>query len=1415
MEWKTGMISRTSTFDPGITLYRVNDEIYDEIIYKNGKYYLIRRCGVENYSPSHTRKIFSTDKKILIYPLEDYEIFEQELDYESLKTFSEISAIQIINGEYQNTDLTLDVDKRYLEYIDVYEGDSININKEYFDKNRNSYIYRIKNVLPYELIDNDNFESDLISSPNIVLQGLGEQNAEINDEDVIISPTVSNPSAVKFLGNLNENNYTISLTDKLVNIGADDTKGKWYCKQYNACGYTLSSIDEKTPVVEYTWLDTKLNTSDMHSGITGALADNYTLYAYTYVYLDTEKTVSTTFSSDDQATLYLNGKQILQNTVYAMNVAVQIPFTKGWNFIEVVLQESTGGDGFNFGITLSNQSYISDLCYIVQTDTKLQEYLHFTTSNQLRAIGDIADKIYRDTDNIWKIDKRIEKYTFTGEENFQISQLNDTVNIFSLKGTYKVIENSVSCLSDSFYGVTSITRENEITITSDTVSFSLSSNDYPDLEALRELLHQQEISFYYILPNSITSVLPDQSYLYTKTRKMSYDGITELYVIDYTEHPVTVDYSTSITYTGYKFEIPVKPGKKYILHRPSVSDVCMIEYYNQDKMVIGYSDYYTENEVITGTTNHELLIPENCYYINIIDGTNSDIYDYLLIEEDSYNLDSVTINELQLNIDGSTSILTLPHALNPGDELVYDIDYETWIYYPLSLDEDFIYYNSFEPIPLVSTIDSLSCQTGLYITVAVSCINTRPLSAPTNIVVEDDPYTGDHGYGIVTWDEVPGVTEYLIYVNDLLIASVDNDPYGVESYSFKNEQLGSITIKGYNDFLTSELSDSVYIQTIPNSPILRGVDSVYENNRYYVTISFTANSSIADTYDVIYSLDGSNNITTKMEHNKVYGSEKEYTFNVPAINNTFTVQLTSSNQTGRNDYIPPITLVTNSGFSVWTYKTAISEVLLGWIDEFSDEDSYSLKYSINKGEWITTNSDGKSGSGTRLIDYIPLNPDDEMRVCLAVVRNGYTNIYSKPITVSKALDTTLVPPANFIGTKTDAGNIQFTWEDNYKVDASFELYYKYSDGTSETIYIPKESSTTGDYSYVYNVGTYGFITARIRMIWELGESEYSEEVIVYNIPIVSEAPAMLPRKRQNNQLIVSWETYEFIQKYILYFTVDGVQTIVEQVDTEYIWEIPLDKEVVSINACVKALFIDGTYTNVSNSLSFNICNNDYIVNSLIYTHHEASNNIYTTLMSRDLVTPFPFYTYSMNSYVHYYPYYEKTYTSFLFKDYTLYENYWGKGVGPSVPIQTTIMSSFIHKYKLETRIFSQVKTSTTLETTVYFPVSTTYPLYAEIVKIVIACLGDSITAGHPNYWAETGTGLINSQYEYWLSRRLKDEFNVVNKGYGQEKTADMLERFERDILPLGARYCIILGGTNDYVETYIVRCSWKLCSVCL
>lgn len=63
--------------------------------------------------------------------------------------------------------------------------------------------------------------------------------------------------------------------------------------------------------------------------------------------------------------------------------------------------------------------------------------------------------------------------------------------------------------------------------------------------------------------------------------------------------------------------------------------------------------------------------------------------------------------------------------------------------------------------------------------------------------------------------------------------------------------------------------------------------------------------------------------------------------------------------------------------------------------------------------------------------------------------------------------------------------------------------------------------------------------------------------------------------------------------------------------------------------------------------------------------------------------------------------------------------------------------------------------------------------------------------------AETGTGDPQHCYEYWLDRRLKGQYEIINKGYGSDTTDRMLARFDRDVLANSPQYCIIQGGTND------------------
>lgn len=95
--------------------------------------------------------------------------------------------------------------------------------------------------------------------------------------------------------------------------------------------------------------------NDTDFGKNWAYGDNYIGYALTFVKFSAAKSVAITFKHDDGAHLYLNGKLIGGsdgcNTGSGHNLSLS--FVKGWNCLEVVLNEITGGEYIGFGTTIS------------------------------------------------------------------------------------------------------------------------------------------------------------------------------------------------------------------------------------------------------------------------------------------------------------------------------------------------------------------------------------------------------------------------------------------------------------------------------------------------------------------------------------------------------------------------------------------------------------------------------------------------------------------------------------------------------------------------------------------------------------------------------------------------------------------------------------------------------------------------------------------------------------------------------------------------------------------------------------------------------------------------------------------------------------------------------------------------------
>lgn len=94
--------------------------------------------------------------------------------------------------------------------------------------------------------------------------------------------------------------------------------------------------------------------NDTDLSIVWNYAENYIGYALTFTKFSAAKSVAITFAHDDGAHIYLNGKLIGGSDAYSQTgESLTLGFVKGWNCIEVVVNEGASTEGFKLGTTIS------------------------------------------------------------------------------------------------------------------------------------------------------------------------------------------------------------------------------------------------------------------------------------------------------------------------------------------------------------------------------------------------------------------------------------------------------------------------------------------------------------------------------------------------------------------------------------------------------------------------------------------------------------------------------------------------------------------------------------------------------------------------------------------------------------------------------------------------------------------------------------------------------------------------------------------------------------------------------------------------------------------------------------------------------------------------------------------------------
>ena len=155
--------------------------------------------------------------------------------------------------------------------------------------------------------------------------------------------------------------------------------------------------------------------NDTDLSIAWNYAENYIGYALTFAKFSAAKSVAITFAHDDGAHIYLNGKLIGGSDAYNNNgESLTLGFVKGWNCIEVVVNEGANTEGFKLGTTISVLSECQLMnCYY---GTPVARQSHITNqlvqnTTDIDGVSGSVQKVMSTVGGSGKIDEFVNNYS--------------------------------------------------------------------------------------------------------------------------------------------------------------------------------------------------------------------------------------------------------------------------------------------------------------------------------------------------------------------------------------------------------------------------------------------------------------------------------------------------------------------------------------------------------------------------------------------------------------------------------------------------------------------------------------------------------------------------------------------------------------------------------------------------------------------------------------------------------------------------------------------------------------------------------------------------------------------------------------------------------------------------------------------
>jgi len=142
----------------------------------------------------------------------------------------------------------------------------------------------------------------------------------------------------------------------------------------------FAHIKGKTPVSVIDYAD--------NSRLQPFTGDGYIGHYFTNIYMNTAKTVNLSVTNDDGASIFLNGGSIMARGSATSALPVAVAFRAGWNTLEILHHEYSGGESVQLGLKLSDN--VDKMTSVIGVGDKNETRLTQAETSIIQNASDIA-----------------------------------------------------------------------------------------------------------------------------------------------------------------------------------------------------------------------------------------------------------------------------------------------------------------------------------------------------------------------------------------------------------------------------------------------------------------------------------------------------------------------------------------------------------------------------------------------------------------------------------------------------------------------------------------------------------------------------------------------------------------------------------------------------------------------------------------------------------------------------------------------------------------------------------------------------------------------------------------------------------------------------------------------------------------